>query len=428
MDLIIITILIITIILIGCHSYSISQKNIFEPIYYFLIGCFYVYIIEYLIYRKVLLTFFGDSHVAISLIIVWISILIFYAGYRSKFSKRLAKKLPVPQVNWRPGALIPYGIFLTILGISGYFFFIKQSGGISEYFSAPRGKGAYEENTAYLYGAQWLLNPALIILIVEISRMRLARFLKIFVYIFAVSYFGYQIFIGQRSGVASVGLLLLSSYYLPNQRFNRLKLIKLFPAVFIIIIATGFVSKFRGEIYVGSTFEGIRDFIQNPFSVQVSELFVSTPTGGGADWYGAEITMYMNYLRVIPKYVDYDYGEFYLGYLTIWIPRILWPNKPFLGEKKKIELENVIGTSHVSGPAVTMLGMYHLHFGIPGIIIGMFLSGILLGAIEYWRKYNPDNYGVTLIFLVSFTLGLSVVSNGFLAGLHFWVPFFYCLF
>ncbi len=277
----------------------------------------------------------------------------------------------------------------------------------------------------HIYSTKWLMSPAIAILIVEVMRMKYAKHLRVLVFFISLLYFGYQIWIGQRSGVIGVGLLLLASYYLPDKKFNKLKMKKVILISFIILICAGFVSKFRGEVYLGSTFEDLKDFINKPLSTQLSELFIALPTGGGSpSWYGAEITMYMNYLRVIPAYVDYDYGEFYLGLLTHWIPRIIWHNKPYLGERKKGELESVIGTSHVSGPAVTMLGMYYLHFGIPGVLIGMFLTGIFLGAIENWWKFNCDNYGVLLIYLMVFTLGLSVIGNGFLAGIHFWFPFY----
>ncbi len=150
MDLFFIILIIISIVVIALHSYSINKKNIFVPVYYFLSGCLYVYVIQYLTYRNILLNYFGEEHVLFSMFIVWISILIFYAGYRSVLTKRLAKKLPIPIKDWPRGVFLNYGFFLVFIAIVGSYIFIIQSGGIEEFFSAPRGKGAYESSTAYI--------------------------------------------------------------------------------------------------------------------------------------------------------------------------------------------------------------------------------------------------------------------------------------
>ncbi len=424
MDILVLGLLILTISLFAYHSYGRNHKNIFVPIYYFLAGYFYVYIVEYLVYRNLLIEIFGEVHSIFSLLAVWLSIVVFYFAYHSKYTKKIAARLPVPIGRWQPGHLIPYGIFLIVIGIVGYYIFIRQSGGLIEFLSEPRGKGAYEASTAYLYGARWLLSPALAILIVESARIQKARLLKLLIIIASVCYFAFQIWIGQRAGVVNVGALLLASYYLPKRRFRKINLKKLFLAILIIVIGAGFVSAFRSELYIGSSFEEINKFLEKPVPTMLSDLLSAIVTGGGSSWYTSEITMFMNFMRIIPQYVAFDYGVYYFDFLTVWIPRLLWPGKPYLGLQKKVELEQLIGTSHLSGPSVTMLGMYYLHFGFLGIVVGCLLTGLIFGTLERWMKQNENNYGVLLIYLMLFQNGIdSVMGNGFFSGIVFTVPF-----
>jgi len=421
MDLILVTLIFLTIIVIGYHSYKKSYKNIFEPVYYVLVGYFLIFVSQYLARRDSLLLYFGEEHVVYCLVIVLVSILIFYSGYRSRIAKKLSDLLPKPPKKWRPGVLIPYGFFLCFLGLLGYIYFINQSGGPVEYFSVPRGGGAYEESTAYFYGAKWLLLPGLVILITELRHKRKrSDLINLITFSIAVFYFLYQIFIGQRSGIFAVGLTLLAAYLLPQNKYLKIKIKNTILFGIIIIVFIGFVSLFRGEFYIGSPLEGVKEFFKKPFYIQIQDLIIEGTLKGGTSesFEGNEITMYMTYIKIIPEYVDYDYGKFYLQYLFHWIPRIIWTGKPNLQLEKKFEIERVIGTSHISGPAVTMLGMYHLHFGIPGIIFGVFFTGVILGALEYWRKLNPNNYGILLIYIMFSMSGLgAVVSNGLLAGL-----------
>lgn len=414
----------LTIIAIAVHSLTLSGKNIFEPIYFFLMGFFGVFVLQVYEGREFLLFYFNEDFISYCLFIAWLSLLFFYIGYRSSYAKRLPLKLPHPPAIWPKGKLIPYGIFLLLLGIIGQIFFIMQSGGAEEYYSTARGAGNYEGSTAYIYFAKLMIVIAFPILYIEIARKSASRFTIIFTYITTVLYFLYQVYIGQRSGVFFVGVSVLAWYYLPRIRTSKLPISRVGIVIMLTFLVVGFVAMFRGEFHLGSEFVSTREFFEKDIDEQLDMLvFKGLVRAGGSDesFYTSELAGYLQTMEAVPDLVDHDYGRLYIRYFYAWIPRILWPDKPSWRDS----IKELIDTA----PAMycgtnTMLGTYYYNFGLVGILFGSFVTGICLGALEYWRKSQPSNYGILLIYLVFFQYGRGVVMvGGILGGLELVIPF-----
>ena len=417
---VLILLIFVTIVIICVHSLLLSGRNIFEPIYFFLMGYFGVFVLQAYKGRKELLPFYGEDHISYCLFIAWFALIVFYVGYRSRFAKRLPLRLPQPPAKWPPGRLVPYALFLLILGLSGQLLFISQSGGAETYFTASRGAGAFQSSTAYIYAAKWLLVPAFAILFIEIARKGASRRVTYIAYFTAILFFLYQIWIGQRSGVFLMGVAILAWYYLPRLKTTKLPLMKISIVVTLVFMLVGFVAKFRGNIYLGSDFTELKYFADKSPEEQLVSLFSSIikPTKTS---FNSEVDGYFGTLNVVPDQVGYDYGKYYLRYSYCWIPRLIWHNKPYV----KDTIRNLVdAVSAMYCGTNTMLGMYYYNFGLFGIFLGSFVTGICLGALEYWRKLRPDNYGVLLVYLLFFQWGRGVVmSEGLLGGLETTIPF-----
>jgi hypothetical protein len=233
--------------------------------------------------------------------------------------------------------------------------------------------------------------------------------------------FLYQVWIGQRSGVIGVGLAMLAAYYIPRKRLPRLAVCA---GLFLIIFAlVGFIGKFRGELHTGSNFQEMTKFKESGPSQKAKEIYEGVAYAGLNEDSIQLVGMYYAYLKVIPSRVGYDFGYEYLRYTVIWIPRLLWPERPDYRAWKAEELKNAAGVNHTSGPVATMLGMYYLNFGMVGIIGGCFITGLLLGTLERWRRLYPDNHGVLLAFVFLHRVGWGwVIIHGFLGQLEGFLP------
>lgn len=416
--------LLLTLILIVMYTLKSGKKNIFEPIYYLLLGYLGIFIVEYLKFKDNIISMLGEEVVILGLIYAWLGLIFYYVGYKSSLAKGLGRFAPKPRLT-KPGFLMPIGWLLLGFGILGYIAFIQASGGFLAYFSISRGGGNLESSNAYIAGAKWLVVPGLAILYLELSRKKYYFFIRMSIYSIAILYFLFQVWIGQRSGILGVGLLILGLIYLPNNKFKKMPLRNILSASFMFLILVGFVTMFRQDIYYGSEFSEIDKFTSKPISGQVREVLNAL---GGSEkvshWERSEVSMYFRYIDAIPDKVDYDYGYYFVNYFVWWIPRSVWPDRPDLRNDKKLEMERAIGTSHLSGPSVTMLGFNYLNFGLLGIIVLMFIYGVLFGSLEYARKYFSNHEYVLLVYLLFFQSGwMDMLGSGFFQSFHVWAPF-----
>lgn len=416
--------LLVTMLFITIETYRRGGKNIFEPIYYVMLGYFALFVVQFLKMKNKMIDFLGTEVIAFGILLALLGLLAYFLGYRSRIAKKIAISLPIPNQP-KPGFLIPIGWFYLLLGLSGYYYFIQFSGGISVFFSAARGAGNYENMSAYIYNATWLLVPGIAILGLEMYRKKMSFLYRYSVVIFIALYFLFQVYIGQRSGILSVGLLILALIYLPNNGFKKLPVRNLLTVALVLLLLIGFVRNFRGEVYYGSDLTSVQEFAKKDIVEQTTQLLSSL--GGEADdisWRETEIVMYFRYLEAIPSKVDYDYGYYFLNYFVWWIPRTIWPDRPDLRQEKKVEMERAIGTSHLSGPSVTMLGFNYMHFGAISILVLMYLYGVLFGVLEKVRKFNPENEFVLITYIIFFQSGvMDMLGSGFFQSFHTWAPF-----
>ncbi len=138
-------------------------------------------------------------------------------------------------------------------------------------------------------------------------------------------------------------------------------------------------------------------------------------------------------LERVPADMPHQYGATFLPALAKPIPRALWPQKP-LGAAAVYSRElfpDLLDQGFVAG--VTALGEWYLNFSWPGIVVGMFLMGVLASAshslvrrtpgpgsvllygallvgLVLWYR-NEFNIGVTwfLYYLIPFVIGLWLV-------------------
>lgn len=108
--------------------------------------------------------------------------------------------------------------------------------------------------------------------------------------------------------------------------------------------------------------------------------------------------------QLTPSAVPYWRGETYNGVLVKFIPRVIWPDKPSVSTGQMFGHRYGFISAQDLNTAVNLqwtIEMY-ANFGIPGVIIGMGLVGMLLGLAE--QKLNhPD------MSFLEFIVGLTIL-------------------
>jgi hypothetical protein len=120
------------------------------------------------------------------------------------------------------------------------------------------------------------------------------------------------------------------------------------------------------------------------------------------------LTQVANVIERTPDDVPFQKGKTYSYFLVTWIPRFLWPDKPFVSGANQFYqvaygLTREDSLDQVS-IAVGSLGEAYMNFGWIGILLIMFLIGVVLSV--YQRLFLSRTSGVFL-----FGIGVALVPQ-----------------
>lgn len=313
-----------------------------------------------------------------------------------------------------------WGLTLIFLAWLGEAYFIGRSGGVEAYFSRARGAGAVKDVTAYIYGARWLMVPGIAFLVgAGMGR----RFWRIPAVVAFTVFLGYNLVLGQRTGIFLSALMALFTYAYWRRRLPRPHIIV--AAIAASAIFMGFVKLTRGDYYIGTDFSNVNRVLTAPTDKAMQEMILANVgEPGGSFTEGSEIVVFAGFLRAIPELVDFDYFNFYSSFLYVWIPRVVWPGRPDVTEKKVLELEAAVGTSYKSGTTPTLLGMYYLHLGFISVFLLSAFTGWYLGVIDAHGQLGFSQPAAAAAFILFAPPVLSMpIGLGPLSGLPVLLPF-----
>lgn len=113
-------------------------------------------------------------------------------------------------------------------------------------------------------------------------------------------------------------------------------------------------------------------------------------------------------LRDVPDLVPYSNGKtLVLAPIGIFIPRVLWPGKPVIkvGREFGLTFRMVNAVDRNTSIAPSLVGEYYWNFGLPGVVIGMFLTGgvyrFIYRKFGEPRGFTPVSSGVYMMLFMS---------------------------
>ena len=114
----------------------------------------------------------------------------------------------------------------------------------------------------------------------------------------------------------------------------------------------------------------------------------------------------------------YLYGRDYLWFIPCGlIPRAVWPNKPYLQDRDVFDVD-YWHTSKGACAGPPYIGDLYMNFGFPGVIVGMFLMGVLLRFVYLYFVENTEDSSPGLFYYTFIAIELfRIVPEASLGGL-----------
>jgi len=354
-----------------------------------------------------------DVGTGYSQLVAWAGIGCMLLGYLAVRDRR-PKSPKKDEHGLNPHIILYVGLLYTLVGIGAIVAYLSVVGGVQYLLETPYG---IRRNPSVYAGGFGLLRPGLFLLlawVLEEARGRIWFFLLLFYAIGDIMWFGPLH--GSRHHVLT---LLLTLAYLTRRnlksRFGRASMPArrlLIVAAVALVVTWGFLRVFSIAELAGSR-------------ISSGELAEGTTAATLAAFH-APFDAFVKIVTRVPDASPYLYGSSFYESLTMVIPRNFWSAKP-LGLGGWLEMTWYGGGFGNSVP--TWPGELYLNFGLPGVVLGMFLTGMLL---KWMARNSPPRQAIVrgsvfrcLPYAASFPLVLDLLwgsSNS--AVWYFWLNIF----
>ena len=349
-------------------------------------------------------------YLVLALFYAIIGLVAFYGGYNTGLEKAIGKKLFVAGNQWSAVRTRRITILFSISGLFFYFLLMEMAGGVVHFIThmAYRveliGGGA----GGYVRWGVTLMPLATIIWYIHCLTKKKS---KLFWAHFAVSSL-LLASLGGRSGVILFWLVLLIIHHYLVKKIN---LKKMFALVVIFLVFSSGMLAFRLATWGGFQFQEFRMTMAEVISPQ--ELAKSMARDFNI------IDRFILIMRgvTVTGELDLKFGRtIFVDPLLMPIPRSVFPDKPTT-VGGLIVRTFFPGWGGIGGIPPSLLGEFYLNFLLPGIILGMFLFGMVCKTLYSYLIFNCNNKGVILIYTISIThvLGFALSGNFTLAVMSY---------
>jgi hypothetical protein len=380
----------------------------FAPAWLFLVGYVQVYIVQALSYREWAVAVRGSDLVTAANLRAFWAVLWFLAVYHLGVGRRLAPALPRPPRGWSPGLVAAISPPLVLWGLlcSG----IMIRGGLA----GPESMSA-EENLFRSF--PFVMMVAAILLIVTGRSVTSSRplFLPAGLMV-ALAYVAIWMFNGKRSHSLIGVLATVCAYYITRLRRPSWPVLfaTSFAGALVVAIAIGWRNNPNYEMSVSGFTQYLAEFnpakileslnIEDGEDAQEDKTYETTEYGG-----------FLLMMDTVPEKAGHDYGSSYIRTVSTFIPRIVWPTKPFFGRDQWVAAWIAGSEMHrdeeFTGPAIGILGATQLNGGAVGTLIVLGCVALVLRVSYEYFRLHADVTWVQFWWAITFYNAWFMVVN-----------------
>jgi hypothetical protein len=375
-------------IIVGLVFSQIFRRGFdpFAPVWLFLAGYFQVYVIQAVSYRSYGLRARGDSILLMGNIRSLWALVLFLAVYYCGIGKVLAARLPKCPRSWSPGAIVIltppmifWGLICSVMSVR-----IGTVGG---------------EDSLLTQFPMMLLVAGVLLLVTGRSASHPRPLFTAAGLAVCVAYCVIWMFNGKRSHSLFAVLAGVSAYYLPRLRRPSLPIMAVtgVACAMVVSVAIGWRGTTRYD-------ENLSGFMQYLGEFQLDTVLVNLNIKDRPDdsvdpsiqstKETEEIGGYWLMLDTVPEKSPYDYGASYIRIVSTFIPRVLWPSKPYYGREEWVSAWIAGSEMHrdetFTGPAIGLLGATQLNGGATATAIVMAVLALMIRTAYDYYRFNAD--------------------------------------
>ena len=401
--------------ILGYLTVSILRKTFdpFAPVWMFLVGFIQVYIIQALSYHEYAIRVRGVEVTTTANIRSLWSVCWFLFVYQLPIGRFFSTKLPMAPTSWSPGAIKLMTPVLVLWGLAGAFLLSHD---------ATQGGNDVSQEAFLFLQFPILLLVAAVLLIVTGRDLGQPRPMMAYCGLFlGALYVLVWMFNGKRSHSLIGVLTTICAWYCTRGRrpsFLVLGVVAVVGAV-AVTLALGWRSNPKYERSPAGFVQFVGDFDPSMILININ---ITDQNEKGSDEkkqlsheteeYGGFLLM----LDTVPFKSAYDYGSSYLRIFSTFIPRLVWPDKPYYGREEWVSAwiagSEMKRDKTFTGPAIGILGATQLNGGAPGTVIVLAALALLLRtSYEYFRRHERTLWAQAWWSLTFYNAWLMTVND-----------------
>ncbi len=409
--------------LMGWHFLHLRDQHrwvLLDPLNTFWAGILVCYVGQPILAGDIFISWHSPAVFEKTLLATVVGLVFVLAGYEARLGVDLAQKIPRLPAALSSGKLLVAAVALILLGLWGYLYVIRLSGGLSQWLSIGRGGTDFHKVQGYLPELTQALPAGVSILMVRAGVSRISWPGKLVAWSAGAAMWWWFLYLGSRSRLIMFSVIMVAAYYLPRRKSPHLALLGLFVVLMFPVVKLQ-------ECYR----DRFTNLSLNLGSLDKREMWgriLPVSIGGDRELYrsqispGSEFNCAMSVVDLVPSRVPYNYGYGFLEIFTRPVPRLLWPQKPYphsesvqgvLREAGLAEstVAAVEGKELLMGPAFCFVGHWYYVGGFVGLMIGGLTTGVLLRTIRSFHDLNPSNQGMIIIYPFLLSIGFAEAAS-----------------
>lgn len=399
-------------LILGLIVVSMLRKSFdpFAPVWLILVGYFQIYVIQAISYREYALRVRGPDVTATANIRALWALSWFLLVYYAAPARRIARWLPAPPRAWPTPVIAMFSPPLVLWGLfcAGMAFVSNEQDLGGEMSLLHSFKGI-------------LLVPAVLLLVTGRQPDAKRTVWTAGGLALCGLYVLVWMFNGKRSHSLFGVLATLCAWYIPVFRrpSKPVLVATAFTGALVVSLALGW----RGNKEYESSFTGFFDYITEFDPAEILENINIRDRNESNESLWAETSYeteeyggYLLMLDTVPEKSEYDYGASYIRLVSTFIPRLIWPSKPYYGREQWVNAwiaGSEFPRDHTfTGPAIGILGATQLNGGAVGTLIVLAVVALLIRATyEFYRLHADIPWAQAFWALTYYNAWLMVVTD-----------------